>query len=104
MHSSSIRCCVASTYGVLLQPPKALKRPKTLVGPNGDEREDPYYWLRDDARTDPEIRAHLEVWLATMSQLFKLSYVMFKLHAEGVVVFLLWMCACWNDHGREWLS
>ena len=48
---------------VLLQPPKALKRPKTLVGPSGVEREDPYYWLRDDARTDPEIRAHLEVGL-----------------------------------------
>ena len=77
MNPSSIRCYVGSACGVLLQPPKALKRPKTLVGPNGDEREDPYYWLRDDARTDPEIRAHLEVWLSTMSQLSKLLYVMY---------------------------
>lgn len=65
---------------MLWQPPKALKRPKTLVGPNGDEREDPYYWLRDDARTDPEIRAHLEVWLATMSQFFKLFWWCILLH------------------------
>ena len=45
------------------QPPKALKRPKTLVGPTGDKREDPYYWLRDDERENPEIIEHLKVWL-----------------------------------------
>ena len=87
---------------MLWQPPKALKRPKTLVGPNGDEREDPYYWLRDDARTDPEIRAHLEVFLATMSQLSKLLYVMYiLLHMPRAWwYFLIWV---WfhaiNDHG-----
>ena len=64
---------------MLWQPPKALKRPKTLVGPNGDKREDPYYWLRDDARTDPEIRAHLEVWPAPMSQLPRLLSAMLLL-------------------------
>ncbi|HSI03499.1 MAG TPA: hypothetical protein VLC93_03445, partial [Myxococcota bacterium] len=34
-------------------PPLAVKKPHTVPSPNGD-RDDPYYWLRDDQRTNPE--------------------------------------------------
>jgi oligopeptidase B len=40
-------------------PPNAATHDKTLTAPHGD-RSDPYYWLRDDARADPAMLAHLE--------------------------------------------
>ena len=42
-----------------LMPPIADRRPYTVESPQGD-RIDPYYWLRDDSREDPEMLAHLE--------------------------------------------
>ena len=39
--------------------PIAPKRPYTIET-HGDARVDPWYWLRDDDREDPEILAHLE--------------------------------------------
>ena len=39
--------------------PIAPKRPHTIET-HGDARVDPWYWLRDDDREDPEILAHLE--------------------------------------------
>jgi oligopeptidase B len=39
-------------------PPRAAKRPRRLRSPFGS-RTDPYYWLRDDTRQDPEVLAHL---------------------------------------------
>jgi oligopeptidase B len=39
--------------------PIAPKRPHTIEI-HGDARVDPYYWMRDDEREDPEILAHLE--------------------------------------------
>ena len=39
--------------------PVAAVRPRRLRSPYGD-RTDPYYWLRDDAREDPEVLAYLE--------------------------------------------
>ncbi len=45
----------------VLQAPKVLKRPYTVVGANGERREDPYYWLRDDERENPEVLDHLKV-------------------------------------------
>ena len=45
----------------VLQAPKILKRPYTVVGANGERREDPYYWLRDDERENPEVLEHLKV-------------------------------------------
>ena len=39
-------------------PPIAAQRPHAVVSPNG-VREDPYYWLRDDSRSDPEVLAYL---------------------------------------------
>jgi oligopeptidase B len=37
----------------------AERRPHDVVSPNGT-RDDPYYWLRDDARKDPDVLAYLE--------------------------------------------
>jgi oligopeptidase B len=39
-------------------PPRAAPRPRLIASPHG-ERTDPYYWLRDDERRDPEVRAYL---------------------------------------------
>jgi len=40
-------------------PPDAQQRPYLVSAPAG-ERNDPYYWLRDDSRQDPEILSLLE--------------------------------------------
>jgi oligopeptidase B len=45
--------------GADLQPPTAAVRPRALKSPYG-VRNDPYYWLRDDARTDGEVLAYLK--------------------------------------------
>jgi oligopeptidase B len=42
-----------------ITPPVAKKVPHKMVT-HGHERIDPYYWMRDDKREDPEIIAHLE--------------------------------------------
>ncbi|GAQ79408.1 Prolyl oligopeptidase family protein [Klebsormidium nitens] len=41
-------------------PPRAKKVPYKLPVIHGDEREDPYYWLRDDKREDPEVLSHIQ--------------------------------------------
>jgi oligopeptidase B len=41
------------------QPPVAARRPHDVVAPAGT-RSDPYYWLRDDTRTDLEILGYLK--------------------------------------------
>ena len=43
----------------LPRPPEAAVRPHRVEAPHGT-RIDPYYWLRDDARTDPDVLAYLE--------------------------------------------
>lgn len=40
-------------------PPVAPKKPYVVKSPHGD-RDDPYYWLRDDTRKSPEMLKHLE--------------------------------------------
>ena len=42
-----------------LTAPVAAQIPFTVTSPNGD-RDDPYYWLRDDAREAPAVIAYLE--------------------------------------------
>ncbi len=42
-----------------LKPPVANPQPHILHSPWG-ERDDPYYWLRDDERRDPKVLAYLE--------------------------------------------
>ena len=41
-----------------LEPPRAPERAHLVTSPHGT-RSDPYYWLRDDERTDPKVLAHL---------------------------------------------
>ncbi len=41
-------------------PPDAPKRPHTVKARFGAERQDPYYWLRDDERKDAGMLAYLE--------------------------------------------
>ncbi len=40
-------------------PPVAVQKPHTVTSPSGN-REDPYYWLRDDTRKSPDVVKHLE--------------------------------------------
>ena len=42
-----------------LKPPIAAKKPHVVRAPFGAERQDPYYWLRDDTRKNPEMLAYL---------------------------------------------
>ena len=42
----------------VIQPPIAAKKPHVIASPNGN-RNDDYYWLRDDTRKNPEMLAHL---------------------------------------------
>jgi len=46
-------------FDVSPKPPRAARKPHTLEC-HGDQREDPYYWLRDDERASPEVLAYLE--------------------------------------------
>jgi oligopeptidase B len=41
------------------KPPMAAVRPYAVISPHG-ARIDPYYWLRDDERANPEVLAYLE--------------------------------------------
>jgi oligopeptidase B len=41
-----------------VNPPVAAMRPHTVASPHG-ARTDPYYWLRDDERANPEVLAYL---------------------------------------------
>ena len=38
-------------------PPDVARKPHLVTAPFGATREDPYYWLRDDARKAPEMLA-----------------------------------------------
>lgn len=40
-------------------PPVAAQKPHVVASPNGN-RSDPYYWLRDDTRQNPEMLAYLK--------------------------------------------
>ncbi len=42
-----------------IEPPIAAKHSHVVSSPNGS-REDPYYWLRDDTHTDPDVRAYID--------------------------------------------
>ena len=40
-------------------PPDVEQRPHVVTAPHGAERQDEYYWLRDDSRKNPEMLAYL---------------------------------------------
>src|SRR3954469_18386433 len=48
----------ASALPTTPRPPNAAKKPFTVASPNGN-RQDEYYWLRDDKRENKEMLAHL---------------------------------------------
>ena len=48
-----------SSPPITAMPPIAAMRPHAVASPQGI-RTDPYYWLRDDERTDPEVLAYLK--------------------------------------------
>jgi oligopeptidase B len=50
----------ASTTAADATPPDAEKRPHVVKAPHGAERNDEYYWLRDDEREDKAMLAYLE--------------------------------------------
>lgn len=54
-------CCVASSWlcAAELVAPIAVQQPYTVKSPNGN-RQDPYYWLRDDTRTSPTVLDYLQ--------------------------------------------
>ncbi len=41
------------------RPPVAERKPHPVVSPNGT-RDDPYYWLRDDSRSNPQVLKYLK--------------------------------------------
>ena len=41
-------------------PPDVAKKPHVVKAPFGAERQDPYYWLRDDSRKDPAVLGYLQ--------------------------------------------
>src|SRR6476659_8357300 len=43
----------------LPQPPDVAKKSHVVKAPHGAERQDEYYWLRDDTRKNPEMLAYL---------------------------------------------
>jgi oligopeptidase B len=49
----------ASSKPIAATPPVAPRRPHDVVAANGT-RNDPYYWLRDDTRSKPDVLGHLK--------------------------------------------
>jgi oligopeptidase B len=41
-------------------PPDAARKPRVVKAPHGAERQDEYYWLRDDKRENPEMLGYLK--------------------------------------------
>lgn len=62
--------------------PRAAKKPFVVTSPNGN-RQDPWYWLRDDERKNPEVLAYLEAenaWAAAYEARY--AGLVDKLYAE----------------------
>ncbi|HBD19569.1 MAG TPA: oligopeptidase B [Arenimonas sp.] len=49
----------AAAAATLPAPPVAARKPYVVRAPHGAERQDEYYWLRDDTRKNPEMLAYL---------------------------------------------
>jgi oligopeptidase B len=65
-------------------PPVAAAKPHPVPSPNGS-REDEYYWLRDDTRSDPEVLAYLQAENAYKdAMLAHVAPLQEKLYAEIV--------------------
>ena len=60
----ALAACAPTRYGEVATPPlppepQAEQRPFVVVSPQGN-RADPWFWLRDDTRQDPDVIAYLE--------------------------------------------
>ncbi|MHB8912108.1 MAG: S9 family peptidase, partial [Lysobacter sp.] len=49
-------------------PPDAARKPHVVKAPHGAQRDDEYYWLRDDKRKNPEMLAYLHAENAYVDQ------------------------------------
>ncbi|MGZ8287310.1 MAG: S9 family peptidase [Allosphingosinicella sp.] len=69
----------------IAEPPVAAKKPHQVKGPGGIVRDDPYYWLRDDTRKNPDMLAYLNAENAYAdSALAPLKPLQEKLYGEFV--------------------
>jgi oligopeptidase B len=50
---------ITSALAATATPPDAARKPHVVKAPHGAERNDEYYWLRDDKREDKEMLAYL---------------------------------------------
>jgi oligopeptidase B len=51
---------ITSALAATVTPPDAARKPHTVTAPFGASRQDEYYWLRDDARTHPQMLDYLK--------------------------------------------
>ncbi|WP_394539707.1 S9 family peptidase [Lysobacter enzymogenes] len=66
-------------------PPVAAKQPHTVKAPHGAQRQDEYYWLRDDKRKNPQMLAYLNAENAYVDSVMKpLKPLEDKLYGEIV--------------------
>ena len=66
------------------QPPRPAVLVHRVTAPHG-VREDPFYWLRDDARSDPQVLAYLQAETAyTQAVLAPVQPLIDRLYAEIV--------------------
>src|SRR5207342_3113496 len=69
----------------LPQPPDVASKPHVVKAPHGAERNDEYYWLRDDTRKNPEMLAYLNAENAyTDAYMARLKPVQEKVYEEIV--------------------
>jgi oligopeptidase B len=75
----------AASAQTLSSPPVAVQKPYQVKGPGGIVRNDPYYWLRDDTRKNPDMLAYLNAENAySDSALASLKPLQEKLYGEFV--------------------
>ena len=71
VRQGTVMALVMAPHLAMSQPapvaPVAPERPHVVASPHGD-RSDPYYWLRDDTRTSPDVLAYLEAENTYLSQ------------------------------------
>ncbi len=57
--STPITSAFAATATATATPPDVAKKPHVVKAPHGAERNDEYYWLRDDKRENKKMLAYL---------------------------------------------
>lgn len=57
-----------TSLAAVATPPDVAKKPYVVKAPFGAERNDEYYWLRDDERTNPDMLAYLKAENAYVDQ------------------------------------